>query len=259
MQEHLEHDVEESIQQTLEQQPQEVDHEPERPGERPVAQAADEQETTAAPTDKEKNFRDLRNKALALQRERDEAIARMQELEALQKKQTPQDPVHDEDEEITLAPDELAEGKHLSKVGRKIKRLEQQLQSYQRTAQEAAIEARIKAQYPDFDEVVTKDTVESLRLLEPEFAETLNSSSNLYSKAIAAYKMIKRSGIIADESDIQEKRAISKNSTKPRSSTSVAPQQGDSPLQRANAFANGLTEELKKQLLQEMMAARKGF
>lgn len=259
MQEHLEHEVEESVQQALEQYPQEVNNEPEEPGERPVAQATEIQEEPKSSNDKEKNFRDLRNKALALQRERDEAIARMQELEALQKKQDPQNPVSDEDEEIALAPDELAEGKHLSKVGRKIKRLEQQLQSYQRTAQEAAIEAKIKAKYPDFDEVVNKDTIESLRLLEPEFAETLNSSSNLYSKAVAAYKMIKRSGIILDEADVQEKKTITKNTTKPRSSTSVSPQQGESPLQRANAFANGLTEELKKQLLQEMITARRGF
>lgn len=36
----------------------------------------------------------------------------------------------------------------------------------------------------------------------------------------------------------------------------LSPQQGDSPLSKANAFANGLTEDLKKQLQKEMFEAR---
>lgn len=258
MQEHQNHEIEESVQQALES-PEEVHHEEQEPTERPVAQADGHEEPRRKESAKENNFRELRNKALALQRERDEALARLREFEAAQKTQITSQSTQEDDEEISLAPDELAEGKHLSKVGRKIKRLEQQLQSYQKAASEAAIETKIKIQYPDFDSVVTKENIEALRLLEPEFSETLNSSSNLYSKAIAAYKMIKKSGIILDEEDIQDKQAAVKNTAKPRSSTSVSPQQGASPLQRANAFANGLTEELKKQLIQEMISARKNF
>ena len=37
----------------------------------------------------------------------------------------------------------------------------------------------------------------------------------------------------------------------------MSPQQGDSPLSRANAFANGLTPELRVQLIKEMEEARK--
>jgi hypothetical protein len=205
-----------------------------------------------------KNFRELREKAEAIQRERDEALRRLQEYEAQLKQQAPH-ASQEEDDELNIAPDELAEGKHLSKVGRKIKKLEQQLQQYQQSAQEAAIEARIKSQFPDFDNVVTKENIEALRLLEPEFAETLNASSNLYAKAVSAYKMIKKAGIIQEDTYTYDKQRALKNTTKPRPLASVSPQQGESPLQRANAFANGLTDELKSQLLREMMEARKGY
>jgi hypothetical protein len=54
-----------------------------------------------------------------------------------------------------------------------------------------------------------------------------------------------------------DRAAAQKNASKPKPLASVSPQQGDSPLSRANAFANGLTPELQKQLRQEMEEARK--
>ena len=56
-----------------------------------------------------------------------------------------------------------------------------------------------------------------------------------------------------------DKRKAQENSAKPRPMASVSPQQGESPLSHANAFANGLTPELQKQLWKEMQDAKKGF
>ena len=47
------------------------------------------------------------------------------------------------------------------------------------------------------------------------------------------------------------------NHAKPRPISSIGAQEGDGPLSKANAFANGLTDELKQQLLKEMQEARK--
>ncbi len=204
-----------------------------------------------------RNFRELREKALALQRERDEAVRLLKERDAQATPQAKTEP--EEDDEVTLAPDELAEGKHLSKVGRKIKKLEQEMYRNQQIAQELAIEARIKSQFPDYDSIVTKENIEALRLLEPEVAQTIHESKDLYSKAVSAYKMIKKAGISQEDTYMPEKDRALKNAAKPRAMVSAAPQQGESPLQRANAFANGLTDELKKSLMQEMIAARKGY
>lgn len=215
-----------------------------------------EQEQQQAPqqlSDKENNLRILREKAERMQRERDEAINYIKNLEA---KNTPKQPEIDPyDEEFDIEPDSLAEGKHIRKVSKKIKDLEKQLQAYQQQSQESIVEARLKSKYADFDEVVNGSNVESLRQMHPEVWNTINSTSDLYNKAVSAYTLIKNLGISGPAPYEVEKSSLNKNFSKPRNSSSVSPQLGDTPLSRANAFENGLTEELKAQLHKEMQAA----
>lgn len=179
------------------------------------------------------NWKVLREAKERAERERDEALAQL-------RKGAPQT----QEEETTFADDDLIEGKHLKKtIGRtdaRIRQLEGQL-----------IEAQIRAKYPDFDEVVTTDSLSMLRDTDPELAESLAMNTNLYSQAVAAYKSIKRYGIVPNNYE-KEKAVVNKNIAKPRTVTSLSPQQGESPLSRANAFANGLTDDLKKQIWQEM-------
>jgi len=213
----------------------------------------------AQPTQEEnslaKNIRALREKAERLERERDEAIRYAQQF---QQQPLQQSPV--EDDEIFLKPDELAEGKHLSKVQKQVKKLEQQLKQYEQRSTEMTAEARLKAQYPDFDKVVSKDNIEMLRMTYPEIAATLQSSPDLYNKAVSAYTMIKKLGI-EPQQDLYEKdrEMAQRNANKPKPLASLSPQQGESPMSRANAFANGLTDDVKKQLYKEMMELRKGY
>lgn len=201
-----------------------------------------------------KNFRSLRDQAERAERERDEAIRLLREIEA--RNQQKSSPIQ-EDYDINLGPDDLAEGKHLNKVAQKIKKLEEQVNYYQRQSAEMAIETRLKAQYPDFEKIVSSQNVEQLRMNYPEIAQTINSSPDLYNKAVAAYMMIKKLGIQPEESYNYEKVLAQKNIAKPRPAGSVAPQAADSPLSKANAF--GLTEELKKHYLKEMVEAKKNY
>lgn len=216
----------------------------------PLEVSKSKQETESAQA---KNFRALREKSEKIERERDEALRRLAEYS--QQKQIEQP----EDLEFNVGDDDLAEGKHLKKVDKKLKRLEEQLRSSQAAAYQLSVEAKLKSQFPDFDKVVSKDNVESLRAAFPEIAESLNSTSDLYTKAISAYTLIKRLGIAPEEAPAyQNDRAIAiKNAAKPKPTNSVSPQHGQSPLQRANAFAEGLTDDLKSTLLKEMAAARK--
>lgn len=197
--------------------------------------------------DASRNLRALREKSERIERERDEAIRRLQEMEAVRAPQAPQ-----EDEDFHLAPDELAEGKHLSKVDKKIKKLEEQLRQYQQQSTTTNVETKLRTQYSDFDKVVSRENIDSLREQYPELAATINSSPDLYNKASSAYTMIKKLGIYQDDMYKADVARAQKNAAKPRTVTSISPQQGDSPLTRANAFANGLTEELSKQLRKEM-------
>jgi chromosome segregation ATPase len=219
-----------------------------------------EQPVVKISPEKQANIRELRLKAEQAERERDELKRRLLEIEQQKlASQQIQQPV--EDDEVNLAPDDLAEGKHLSKVGRKIKKLEEQLRHQQYQTQTAITEAKLKQQYADFDQVVCKDNLDRLRSEHPEIAETIiNSGADLYSKGVSAYSMIKKLGIVSElEAFKGERQLVHKNANKPRPSVSLSPQQGESPLHKANAFANGLTDDLKTQLRKEMEEARRAM
>jgi hypothetical protein len=198
-------------------------------------EAAEEaiRETASRPLKKDeyKNAARLRLQLEQAQRERDEALRRLQEKS-----------------ENVLGDDDLAEGKHLNRVQREIKALKEEL-----------VQTRIKAQYHDFDSVVTMDNLALLRDSYPELAATLQSSPDLYTQASSAYTLIKKLGIAPDVQEVANRARVAQNMTKPRSAVSVGPQQGESPLTKANAFAEGLTDDLKKQMVKEMNQARKGY
>lgn len=246
---------EQPVPEPIEQQAEEVEQQPlEAP------QSETKNDKNVIKNNKEENLRILRERALKFERERDEALKIAQEMQA--KIAAQQGTVNKQlpDEDIIIKEDELVEGKHLNKFERKIKNLEEQVKSYQQRTAEIAVEAQIKAQYPDFDKVVSQENVEALRLTYPELAQTItNSSSDLYSKATSAYTLIKRLGIYTQDNYEQDRAIAQKNAAKPKPLASVNPQQGDTPLSHANAFANGLTDELKEQLRKEMMTARKAF
>lgn len=199
-----------------------------------------------AKQNEQKNFAALRQKAETAERERDAALKRIQEIEA---------------QDYNLGPDDLAEGKHLKKihqnVSNEINKLKEEIQTYRKQSYEAATEARIKASYHDFDSIVTPDNLSALRDSHPELDATIRSAPDLYAQAVTAYTMIKKLGIAGDKEYAADREKAQTNAYKPRPATSISPQQGDNPLTRANAFADGLTDELKESLRKEMYSAIK--
>lgn len=196
------------------------------------------------------SFRTLKAKAERLERERDQAARRIQELESRMEPE--------EDLSVAMEPDEIAEGKHLSKVQKQIVKLQKQIQESERRNQDILLESRLKRQYPDFDEVVSSENIEQLKENDPESALIVDSIPNVYTKALAAYKAIKSMNVnrSRDQLFAAEKEKAQRNASKPRPSVSINPQSADNPLSRVNAFADGLTPELEKQLLKEMHLAR---
>lgn len=197
-----------------------------------------QQPETPKESSEQRNFRNLREKAERIQKERDEALIRLRQYEEAQRV---------ESEALNLKPDDLAEGKHINKVETRIKDLETQL-----------METRLRSQYPDIDSVVNDATLAILKQEHPELARTIGSSKDFYDKAISAYTTIKKMGIYQEPAAPYEadRATALRNMNKPKPLASVSPQQGDSPLSKANAFANGLTDDLKKQLYKEMMDAK---
>jgi hypothetical protein len=215
-----------------------------------VAQAAPTEETP-----QQRNFKALREQALRLEQEKQE-MAR--QLAAYQQQQQPQqESIEPED---NLAPDALVEKRHLSRYDKKISKLEAQLKQYQDQSVATSAELQLKTKYADFDAIVNKDNLEMLKLTYPELAQTIYNNPDLYTKGASAYTIIKQMGIAPGaQIDVDKDRAI-KNAAKPRPLASVSASQGnESPLQRANAFANGLTDDLKAQLHKEMIESMKNL
>lgn len=208
---------------------------------------------------KEQDLRVLREKAKRAdlaERERDEYARRLREYEQ-QVKQT-QKPV-EEEPETEYGPDDLVEAKYLKRYDKKIRELEDKVKSTEQHATLQNVEARLKAKYPDFDKVVSTENIEILKATYPDLAESLSTNPDVYSKASAAYTLIKKLGIAQEDTYMEDKQKAQKNAIKPRPLASVNAQQGDSPLSKANAFANGLTDELKAQLRKEMENARRNM
>lgn len=206
------------------------------------------------PDSKEQNFSALREKSERIERERDE-LART--LKQIQSSITPKVQEEQPIEDLSLDPDDFVEGKHLKKLQKQILDLQKQTAAQNKVSQEVAIEARLKAQYADFNKVVTAQTLGSLHNTHPEIAATINSSTDLYNKAVSAYTIIKKLGIYVEDNFAKDRSRAQINASKPKPLASVSPQQGDTPLSKANAFANGLTEELKEQMRREMAEASK--
>lgn len=235
-------DTNEQVQEVVETAPQEEE------------QVEQVQEAAApAKTGPQESFRQLREQKERMQAERDEA------LRMLQQYQQPKTQEVEPDEDLGIGDNDLAEGRHLTKVGRKIKKLEDTIRQYQQESQMNALELKIKTQFPDFENVVNNETVAQLKEQHPEIAQALQSTQDVYSKAASAYKLIKQFGIVQDNSFEQDKKVIRNNFSKPKTSATLAPQHGTSPLSAANAFANGLTEDVKSKLWQEMKDIKRNF
>jgi len=206
-----------------------------------------------------KNIREMRLIKEKAEKERDEAYNLIQKMKKeYELKEAPiaePEPV-EEESDFDISDDEWVEPKHLKKVANEIKNLKKQLKSYQTASVSATTESKLKSKYNDFDAVVSKDNVEALVRDYPELGNTLRSNTDLYSQAVTAYTMIKQMGIYKEDKYANDRAKAELNAAKPRPLASVAPQQGDSPLTRANAFANGLTDEVKAQLFKEMNEAR---
>jgi hypothetical protein len=205
----------------------------------------------------ELNIRELRKRAESAakaERERDEALQRIADMERerllksvqAQQQQQPAEDLH-------IAPDALAEGKHIDAVTRQLRELDQKLEQYQKVNLELTVHSRLKQELPDIDQVVTRDNIDRLRDSYPELAETLKDTKDLYSKGVAAYTLLKKFGIYQDDEVVREKVRIMKNIEKPKPSNAAVKASGDSPLSYVDGFRmEDITDEMRAKLMADM-------
>ncbi len=225
----------------------------------------EEEELVVEETPQKMNFRMIRERAERAERERDEAMKYAMSFQQQKpQQQVQQSEPEDDYSDIGLDDDGLAEGKHLKKVLKEMRELKKEMHAYKTKATNDSVEVKLKSQFPDFDRVLTQENIQSLSSMNPDLADMISQTPDMYKRAKLAYDMVKQYGIYKDTPvkntlyDV-EKAVAQKNAAKPRPLASVSPQQGDSPLSKANAFANGsLSDQMKAQYRREMIEATKG-
>jgi hypothetical protein len=232
------------------------------------------QEPEVPLTGPQKSWRELRLKAERaeqMQRERDEAIKYAQAIEQeaykwQQQQRAPQQQEEPEYDYNSLNEEDLVDGRTIKKIlaseSKKRAALESNIRQSQQQSYEAAISAQLKSTYSDFDRVLTPENIAHLREMRPGLARSLAANPDLAEKARETYNIIKDLGIyrsVEEQTYAPVKKQMQNNVNKPRSSNSVSPQAGDTPLNQANMFANGLTPDVKAALWADMQKKRSSY
>jgi len=212
------------------------------------------------PTPQE-SFQELRQRAEQAEKERNEAIGFIRQLEQLayQQQQAQHTNKQPEVEQppVSYDDDEIIEGRHLkaefSSLKKELQEYKKHVEESRRITESNAIENRLRAKYNDFDSVVTYENIQKLRELKPEVAASLHQTQDLYSKAAATYTILKDLGISRSSAPYQQdQQRAQANLNKPRSADSL---NVASPLSHASDFAGGnLTEDRKRQIYEQMVA-----
>jgi|SRR5690606_10506946 len=193
-------------------------------------------EVAPKPSDQDRNWKQAREQLEELKRHNQRLEAETQKL-----KQQMTAPAVEED--ISYADEDLSTVGVTKKLIRKeAQKIAAELLQ-KKEAEDAEKWARIK--FSDYDAVVSNDNLQRLVQTAPEVAKMLMNNPD----PVAAYKLLKTMGI-----DAGETAQLRENQQKPRSMQSVGQA---SALSQANAFAKGLTPELKTQLWNEMKQAAK--
>lgn len=154
----------------------------------------------------------------------------------------------EEDELSKLSDDDILTKRQAEKLAeRKAKKLLEEFDNQRG-------EDRARQEISDYDTYVNQENLEKLQKDHPEVVEALKATPHLYTKAKSAYKFLKAFYGQSNVDAAANKENLEKNMAKPRSVSSLG---STGALSQAHAFERGLTPELRKQLLQEMISASK--
>ncbi len=210
--------------------------------------------------EQERNWKALRTKAEEAERRSQEYEKKLNEMEGYLKALSAKDSSKEapKEEEIDFSDDDIptygdtkkAIRKEAEKIAKNIVNETLQKREYEKAP------IRLKKEFSDFDDVVSKDNVNYLIKNEPELAETLRNTKDPYKQGKIAYKFLKSMNKGQKGEAETLKQDAEANSKKPVSPNAV---KGRNSLNDANSFKKRLTPDLKKQLYQEMVeASRRG-
>ncbi len=227
-------------------------------------QQAQAQQTLAsqAPSakDKESNLRIMRENAERAARERDDALKRIAQYEQMFSQQQQRMPQEASQEPEFTVPDndDLVDNRTVAKLSKSYKNSIMDVKKQNQLLLDQIRESQFKSEHPDWQKVMSDDNIKTLGAAFPEVAKTILCNPDRYEQAKSTYTMLKRFGIYEENPYEQDKNRALENMSKPRPSASVSPHPGASPVARANAYDDGLSEDMKKRYWKEMQQLRRG-
>ena len=228
-----------------------------------VEQPAAEQQIAEQPkqteSQKEYNFRALRERAEAVER-RNAELERLLQMNMSQNQQSTKMQI-EEDDDFDVSDDSYIEGKQFKKyvnnLKKELKKTKQQFEEYSAASSLTNAEIRLKSQFNDFDLVVSADNLSKLKDQKPALYRSIMANQDIYDRGYTAYELIKSAGLSGSEYAEQD-RKLEENRSKPRAVANANPQSGDTPLARIGDYDRRiLSEERKEQLRRQVEEAKR--
>ena len=153
--------------------------------------------------------------------------------------------------------DALVEGRHVKAYKRELDKMREEMGRIQSEYKDSVASQQFRSQCPDYDKVVTKDTISTFERLYPDDAHDITLMNDQNAQKRMAYRLIKRYGVYTDKTSLQEKQKISLNNRKPLSTAAVSPSVKTSTLSQASSYANDSmpSDAESKRLLAEMFSS----
>lgn len=164
-----------------------------------------------------------------------------------QQQEEPEEVEEFDDSDLRANPDDIATKKDIQKYHARLSRTEKRqrdqikrMQQQQQQINKDAIEARLRATYPDMERVITNDNIKAIAARSPSMYNIITSYANDYEKAVAAYEYIKSSGIYKEAVQQQQNQSkILKNLNQPKPTAAINRENRSS----YNAGPSGRTSE----------------
>ena len=232
----------------------------------PEVQAQETPQEQPKESDKNENMRLMREKIEASERRAQETERRNLELERIVRENMNQNQPSTkmqitDDDETGVDDDLYVDGRQFKKRTKKLEqKLEETQKKFEAYVQQSSVEiaeSKLRAQFADFDTVVTEANLKILAEREPVLFRSIMSSQNIADRGHAAYKMIKNSGVLTSEFAEVDKK-IEDNKSKPRAAANASPQAAETPLTRVGDYDRRvLTEDRKEQLRRQVEEAKR--
>lgn len=117
-------------------------------------------------------------------------------------------------------------------------------------------ERQLTTQYKDLYQVLSQENLRRLEMEEPEIAASIASNPDTYSAKVAAYKQIKKLGIVEESYNAQRvQERLSQNAQRPKNPNAMVPRQGSAGLSQAPrnpGYAETITEDMAARYRKEM-------